>query len=415
MAVLIHQDMETYDHSYRPSERNTLPPPTVFNPRDLNTDQWLECAAAAGCRSAILVAKHASGFTFFPSKAHSYGVHSSPWRGGKGDVAEDFLRSCEKYGLKPGFYFSVVDNDFLGAFKHQMVPGAKTDWKEYTRLMLLQLRELWSKYQGLGELWFDGGMWPVGQGREELADLVNELQGNAVCFGGDPNYVKSVRGCGNEDGATLPWSHSCIGDEEQKDYLNNQRGRLDGKYYLPMESITPNRDNYSFGCGWFWHENEEHTLFRPEELVERYYTSVGHNAHYMLGMVTDRNGLIPEADAKQFHEFGRLLKKQFADKIGACAGVRGGTCFDIENPDLRPVNMVQLRENFENGERICRFKLFGIDGRDGEVPLTFGDGIGNCFMERFPESRYRKYRLRILDSVGTPDLASFRLYHAQRL
>ncbi len=413
LGVLIHHDLEVYDNHYTAHCPDTLPSAHVFNPRELDTDQWLACCASAGCRSAVLVVKHCSGFTLFPSDAHEFGVHSSPWRNGRGDVAADFVKSCERYGITPGFYYSVCDQDYLGALMGRMIPGAAFSWDEYTRLVLMQLRELWSRYGALGEIWFDGGMWSGRRDREKLAALVNELQPGAVCFGGDPAFVTSARHAGNEDGATLPWGFSGS-DNRSVDYLNQQRGLRDGRFYCPLECITPNRDNYSFWDGWFYRQGEDHTLFRPEELVERYYNSVGHNSTLLIGMEIDHRGLVPEADCRQFEQFGRLLKQQFADCAGVCAGQPGKREYEIPNPERRDVNLLELMEDISQGERIGRFKLFGIDEQGGEVPLTFGDAVGHKLLERFPKANYRSYRLRILESFGEPRLLRFALYRAER-
>lgn len=413
LGVLIHHDLEVYDNNYCAHRPDTLPSPEVFNPRELDTDQWLECCVAAGGRSAVLVVKHCSGFTLFPTAAHEFGVHSSPWRNGKGDVAADFVKSCEKYKVKPGFYFSLGCNDYLRACTHRMMPCATLSWEEYTRLVMIQLRELWSRYGELGEIWFDVGMWPERRDREKLAELVNELQSNAVCFAGDPSLVTSARHSGNEDGTTLEWGFSGY-DNRPLDYLNNQRGLRDGRYFCPMECITTNRENDSFWQGWFYRQGEDHTLFRPEELIERYYRSVGHNSTLLIGMEIDHRGLVPDADSRQFAQFGRLLREQFSDCVGCCRDEPGVAVYEIANPDNREVNMLELMEDVSLGERIGRFKLFGLDENGDEVPLTFGDAVGHKLLERFPRARFRRFRLRILETFGEPQLLRFALYRVER-
>ncbi len=414
LGVLIHQDLEVYDPGYHPGEPDTLPPPSVYNPKQLDTDQWLEAAAAAGCRSAVLVAKHMSGFTFFPSEAHDFGVGSSPWRGGKGDVLADFVASCERHRIKPGFYFSVGDSDYLRCRSHRMRPDAGIDWAEYRRLTLIQCREIWSRYGDLGELWFDGWIWPEAADREALEALVNRYQPHAMCFGGRPESSKAVRHSGNEDGLSLPWCYSGS-DAAPCGYWENMLGRRDGRYWYPLESIVPNRDNHlGFMAGWFWRAGEDHTLFRPADLLERYYTSVGVNSTLMIGMAIDDRGLVPEADCRQFAEFGRLVEEQFRDCIGSCAGRPGETRYEIANPDRRAVNLLELTEEIAFGERIVHYKLLGVDDAGGEVPLYTGDLIGHRRLARFPAAHFRKFRLVIRESVDAPRLGRFALYHAPR-
>ena len=63
MGVLIHFDMPVYQPDYNFRNWGTHPDASVFNPTELNTDQWLETAHKLGAKYAVLVAKHCSGFS----------------------------------------------------------------------------------------------------------------------------------------------------------------------------------------------------------------------------------------------------------------------------------------------------------------------------------------------------------------
>lgn len=83
-----------------------LEDPDVFNPSDLDTDQWAATFKDAGFKKVILTAKHHDGMLLFPSEYSDHGVASSSWQNGRGDVVKAFTDSARKYGLKVGFYLS---------------------------------------------------------------------------------------------------------------------------------------------------------------------------------------------------------------------------------------------------------------------------------------------------------------------
>ena len=114
LGVIIHLDVQVFENTYNWRDKwGYTPDPGVFNPSALDTDQWIKAASDFGAKYAILVAKHCSGFSLWPTKAHSYSVASSPWKNGKGDIVADFIASCRKYGVKPGIYCSASANAYM--------------------------------------------------------------------------------------------------------------------------------------------------------------------------------------------------------------------------------------------------------------------------------------------------------------
>ena len=120
IGVIIHLDVQVFEPGYEfRNQWGYTPDPSVFTPTELDTDQWIATAKAAGATYAVLVAKHCSGFSLWPTEAHGYSVKSSPWRDGKGDIVADFFASCNFRRARP------PDPPFRGA-------GAPrtTKWRE---------------------------------------------------------------------------------------------------------------------------------------------------------------------------------------------------------------------------------------------------------------------------------------------
>ena len=61
----------------------------------------MEAATEMGMTEICLTAKHAGGFTLWPSNYTPYGVHASmSFQGGNGDVVKAFVSSAKKYGIR---------------------------------------------------------------------------------------------------------------------------------------------------------------------------------------------------------------------------------------------------------------------------------------------------------------------------
>ena len=78
------------------------------------------------------------------------------------DVLAQFTASCAKAGLGWGFYYSLTNNFFLNVASHEVqngtLPGQQNvSQAEFETIALGHVRELWTRYGNLTEIWFDGG------------------------------------------------------------------------------------------------------------------------------------------------------------------------------------------------------------------------------------------------------------------
>lgn len=362
--------------------------PTLFNPENLDTDQWVRALKNAGFSMVILTAKHHDGFCLWPTATTEHSVKNSPWRDGKGDVVADLRRSCDTYGMKLGLYLSPWDRN----------AECYGDSPRYNDMFVAQLTELLTNYGKIDEVWFDGACGEGPNGKKQVYDwlrfreTMRRLQPEAVLAitGDDVRWVGNEGGRGREtEWSVTPlvpsiFSHAdsvnkALGINEMSPGLGSREliVKADRLYWWPSEvdvSIRP---------GWFWHENEHpHSVKR---LAEIYLESVGRNSVLLLNVPPDRHGLIADEDENRLLDFHKWLDRNFSDNK---VGIPGSK-----------INTVVLKEDLDHGQRVESFDVMGlIDGKWHK--LTTGTTIGKKRILMFDPVTVDDLRLDVTSSRG---------------
>ncbi len=381
----------------------------MFNPSNLDTDQWMETASKMGAKYAVLVANHCSGFCLWPTKDYDYSIKNTPYKDGKGDIVGEFIESCKKFGLRPGLYYSTICN------AHELFdqPGNQTPeigtekFNSYCDLVEKQVTELWTQYGDIFEIWFDGGNI---KGGPDIASLLKKYQPKAVCFQGPSDHPSNLRWVGNEKGvAPYPcWSTiSDVGHYDGTKEVENMGGDPDGNTWMPAETDTPNRQ-----LQWFWYENQDDLVKSSAELVRAYYTSVGRNTNLLLGMVIDNRGLVPEKDKQEFLKFGKEIKERFAKPLARTKGK--GQELQITLGKQETINQIVIQEEIEHGERIRDYIIEGKINNEWKV-LCKGSSVGHKRIELISSIEVSQVRLKIINSTNTPLIRNFELYKVNPL
>ena len=188
--------------------------PAVFNPTELDCEQWVRSLKEGGFKMAIITAKHHDGFCLWPTKTTKHSVANSPWKNGKGDVVRELRDACDKYGIKFGVYLSPWDRN----------AECYGDSPAYNKFFIEQLTELLTNYGEVHEVWFDGANGEGPNGKKQIYDwdailkTIRRLQPKAVTaiMGDDVRWVGNERGIGRETewSATALMPHSYAGADE---------------------------------------------------------------------------------------------------------------------------------------------------------------------------------------------------------
>ncbi len=414
--------------------------PELFNPTQLDAEQWVITAKAGGLKELILTAKHHDGFCLWPSKFTEHSVKNSPYKNGKGDIVAEFVDACRKHELKVGLYLSPWDRNHKDYGKPEYITYYKN-----------QLKELLTQYGEINELWFDGANGGDGYygGANETRKIdseayynwntivayVKELQSNVLIFsdaGPDIRWIGNERGyAGTTFWSTIHRNQIIIGKADTK-YLN--QGESEGENWLTGQcdvSIRP---------GWFYHQEEDSLTKSPQDLLDIYYKSVGRNAMLLLNLPPDKNGLINANDANTLKTFKQIIDETFKFNLA-----RGAACsannYRIKNRKFSPANVLDssgetywatddftlpailelelketkhfdrilIQEPIKLGQRISKFQVEIKKGNTWEI-IFEGTTIGYKRLIRIAPTAASNIKLTIMESNNTIAISNFSIF-----
>ena len=412
LGVIYHLDPRTFhgkDFAQGELRYKPVKDINMFNPTELDTDQWLKVAKSMGARFAILVASHETGLRLWQSDANPFSLKAVRWGDGKRDIVAEFFASCKKYDIKPGVFMDVRWNTQLGIVNFKVTKRSPLTQAQYTTLIEKEVEEICSRYGDLFELWFDGGSGPGPKdGGPDTLGIVEKYQKNCLFYFNQDRG--DVRWGGSETG-TVPypcWATfpaSSMGDPQN---LRNlfpllKTGAPSGDYWMPAMSDAPLRNH-----NWFWDEGEDQKIRPLKALVNMYYNSVGRNSTLIIGLTPDTRGLIPEPDVKRCAEWGDAIRNDFSNCVGQTQGA--GNFIELALPKPETFDLIVLQEDIRQGERVRAFVLEALQNGTWQ-PLAKGTCMGHKFIHRLEKPiTTDKLRLKIEASIATPVISKMAIY-----
>eukprot|EP01065_Artemidia_motanka_P032943 TRINITY_DN39921_c0_g1_i1.p1 TRINITY_DN39921_c0_g1~~TRINITY_DN39921_c0_g1_i1.p1 ORF type:complete len:524 (+),score=162.30 TRINITY_DN39921_c0_g1_i1:65-1573(+) len=354
----------TIDHSNQTAGYYPCLNPNVFNPTDLNAEDWMAASVAMGMKEICLTAHHEGGFALWPSKYTNYSVAASSWRGGKGNVLREFADAANKWGVKICYYLNVQNDGY-------MTSVAKYSPAEFIKRQVGMVSEVLAEYGPVHRFWFDGttGI-PAGTSKNELwgkvyaqireqspSTLISPYRGD-VCASTGTLYTRT--------GGPKPNSTDIGGCGKASEQ---------GKYFYPteMHGITiqegPDGNSDEMPTYWFWHPwacagNKTGCPWighgNASRIFDSYLVTVGHGAVLNMNIPPERTGRMNASVAQVMHEVGTAINNTFHKSVAKVAGV-SGSCQDgvleLAVPAGGQFDYVVTMEDLVHGQRIANYSV----------------------------------------------------------
>jgi len=297
------------------------------------------------------------------------------------DVIQEFVDGVNNAGMAAGIYYSLAANFYLNAGLKVNDPATliahqeNVTQEEYETIAAFQLRELWSNYGDVAEIWFDGGYDPESPLADEIQQMMEQYQPDSVAFNGFGISDNPICWIGSESGITT-------GEGVWSTGTNAGEGDPDSTDVCPKACDTPSLQENS----WFFEDGVN--VRSTSELVDVYHSTVGKNGVLELGFAPNKDGLIDHHHVASYKRFGHWRRACYEDNVwGSVEGalrqpvVEIDICHGEYGNNVRTsaeIDRLILQENIEFGYAVRSFSIEYLNSY-GEWQAIYNtdSGIGN--------------------------------------
>jgi len=250
-----------------------------FNPVNFDAKAIVKLAKDAGMKTVVITSKHHDGFAMYDSKSNDFNiVKKTPFAR---DPMHELAAACKEAGLGFGFYYSHnQDWTFPGGNRG---PKTTADGKEvgfdyyFKHKCLPQVEEITTKYGDIAIVWFDTPGTMEKKYVEELVNIVNKNQPNALVAG------RAGHGLGD---------YKSFGD------MNIPEKNVPGLW----ESVDVTNDSW----GYAWYDNNWKS---PKRILTNTISTIARGGTYMLNVGPAPDGSIPTEAQYALRTSGEWIKK----------------------------------------------------------------------------------------------------------
>ena len=202
----------------------------TFSPKPGAPREWAALAKKAGMKYMVMTTRHHEGFSLWDSKANPYNsVRFGPRR----DIVREFVDACREFGLRIGFYSSLMDWHHPDGWRCAFDGEARARFNRYLTDIN---RELLTQYGKIDILWYDVAR-PM-----ETWEGWDSLERNQIMRSLQPDIIVNNRSRLQEDFGT-PEGHVTAEDRDWEacmTFNDISWGYVDSAQAAPY-SYTPQR------------------------------------------------------------------------------------------------------------------------------------------------------------------------------
>jgi alpha-L-fucosidase len=244
----------------------------TWRAKDRPAREWARLAKQAGMKYMVMTTKHHEGFCLWDTRQTDYNAVK---RGPRRDLVCEYVEACREFGLKVGFYYSLMDWHHPDGANCAKDEAARRRFLDFTQGCV---RELCSNYGRLDILWYDVS-WPLSS----------------------PELWETVK-------------MSAMVRELQPHILINDRAQLDEDFGTPEEHVTPAGEGRAWEACMTFNGSWGYMPISPDwrtvrEVVHMLCTAAGGRGNLLLNIGPKPDGSVPEEALERLTAVGKWVEQ----------------------------------------------------------------------------------------------------------
>lgn len=244
----------------------------TWRPKERPAREWARLAKQAGMKYMVMTTKHHEGFCLWDTQQTDYNAVK---RGPKRDLVREYVEACREFGLKIGFYYSLMDWHHPDGALCAKGEAARRRFLDFTQGCV---RELMSNYGKIDILWHDVA-WPL-----KTADEWESLKMNQMARQLQPHLI-----------------------------INN-RSMLDEDFGTPEEHVTAEREGRAWEACMTFNGSWGYMPISPDwrstrEVIQLLNTAAAGGGNLLLNIGPAPDGSVPPEAIERLTAVGQWLEK----------------------------------------------------------------------------------------------------------